>query len=96
MISDLQEYLDAGFTEAQATVLVARDRRIADTAIQQFGLLQAAMNRGFSDTLANVQQGFAQVNQNMTDGFTQVAQRFDEVDQHLARIDEHLGRPGIN
>lgn len=70
---EVQEYLDAGFTQGQAALLVARDRRVDD----RFGMLHASLNRGFADMLATMQ---ALTNQTVN-GFTAMGARLDAVDQ---------------
>jgi hypothetical protein len=85
---ELQEYLDAGFTQAQAALLVARDRRIDD----RFEMLHSSLNRGFADLLTTMQ---ALTNQTVN-GFTAIGAHLDRIDERLGRVEEALRGPGRN
>jgi hypothetical protein len=85
---ELQEYLDAGFTQAQAALLIARDRRIDD----RFEMLHASMSRGFADMLTTLQ---ALTNQTVH-GFTAMGARLDQIEERLGRVQEALRGPGQN
>jgi hypothetical protein len=85
---DLQEYLDAGFTQAQAALLVARDRRVDD----RFEMLHASLTRGFADMLTTMQ---ALTNQTVN-GFSVMGERLDRIDERLGRVEEALRAPGQN
>ena len=77
----MQEYLDAGFTPAQAALLTARDQRYT-YAIES---LRSDMQRGFADTLATMQALFGALQEQMTTGFQQVNARLDRIDERLTR-----------
>jgi hypothetical protein len=85
---DLQEYLDAGFTQAQAVLLTARDRRAED----RFEMLHASLSRGFADVLNTMQ---ALTNQTVN-GFTAMGARMDRIEERLGRVEDALRGPGRN
>jgi hypothetical protein len=85
---ELQEYLEAGFTEAQAALLVARDRRTDD----RFEMLHASLSRGFADVLTTMQALTTQA----VNGFVGINARLDRVEQRLGTIEEALRGPGRN
>jgi len=80
---ELQEYLEAGFTQAQAALLVARDRRIDD----RLDMLHTALNRGFADMLSTMQ---ALTNQTIN-GFAAMGTRLDTVEERLGSVEQRLG-----
>ena len=85
---ELQEYLDAGFTPAQAALLLARDRRIDD----RLDMVHAALSRGFADVLSTMQ---VLTNQTV-DGFTHMGARLDRIEERLGTVEEALRGPGRN
>jgi hypothetical protein len=85
---DLQEYLDAGFTQPQAALLIARDRRTED----RFEMLHASLTRGFANVLSTMQ---ALTNQTVN-GFTAMGARMDRIEQRLGRVEDALHGPGRN
>ena len=79
---ELQEYLDAGFTNAQASLLLARDRRVED----RFEMLHASLTRGFADVLSTMQT----LTEQTVNGFAAMGGRLDRVEQRLEQV-ERLG-----
>jgi len=98
-VIDYDEYVAAGFTEAQARLLTARDRRQEERTMQLFGLLQDAVNKGFVNLTAQMEAGFANLNRRLTEQGHAIADIHRTLVDHgerLDRIEEHLKRPGSN
>ena len=67
---DYQEYIAAGFSEAQAALLIARDQRYT-TSVES---LRDDVQGGFARTLAAIVAGFSAMDK-----------RFDRIEQNLKR-----------
>lgn len=79
---DIQEYIEAGFTPAQAQLLVARDQRYSSSV----EALRSDMRTGFADLRAAMLSGFNAVD----DRLGRVDERLDTVDARLNAIDARL------
>jgi uncharacterized coiled-coil protein SlyX len=99
---DVQEFLNAGFSDAQASALVRAFEITERNSAQRFALLQSAMNEGFVrveqriDGLEQRMDGLEQRIGELTNAVGElarvVAQGFATMEQTFGRIDERLTR----
>lgn len=84
---DLQEYLTAGFTPAQAQLLLQRDLRWQ----QSIESLRSDVQDGFAKLRAEIIAGFNQVADVIAQHHAATDVRLDHVEERLDHVDERLG-----